>query len=273
MPSGPISIEIVETIHLRSIPATADDQTIDLRDRRRATSPSQKAETVERQAGDAGEILLYPVKPVRPYLSARIAVRTLDLTVSILALLVLWPLMAAIAIAVKIESTGPVFYGSPRLGHKTATFTAWKFRSMRPDADVQLQALLASSPAAKDEYLRYHKLKNDPRLTGIGKIIRRTSLDELPQLINILMGEMSVVGPRPNLIDEADLFGQALPVVLQVRPGLTGLWQVSGRNRLPVQERVVLDLDYARNRTLGGDLAICGRTFLQLWRPGKHGAY
>lgn len=273
MPSRPISTEIVEATHLRSIPATADDQTIDLRDRASRSDPPREKEPVERRNSDAAEVLLYPVKAVRPYLSARIAVRTLDLTVSILALLVLWPLMAAIAIAVKIESTGPVFYGSPRLGHKTATFTAWKFRSMRPDADAHLQAVLESNPAAKREYLQYHKLKDDPRLTGIGKLIRRTSLDELPQLINILMGEMSVVGPRPNLIDEADLFGQALPVVLQVRPGLTGLWQVSGRNRLPVQERVILDLDYARNRTLGGDLAICGRTFIQLWRPSKHGAY
>jgi lipopolysaccharide/colanic/teichoic acid biosynthesis glycosyltransferase len=159
--------------------------------------------------------------------------------------------MAALALAVKLDSPGPVFFGSPRLGNTKSTFTAWKFRSMHQDADQQLRALLTSDPAARREYQRFHKLKDDPRLTRVGSFIR----------------------PRPNLVSEGELFGPALPVVLQVRPGLTGLWQVSGRNRLSVQERVALDLEYAKNRTLGGDLVICGRTFLQLWQPSKHGAY
>ncbi len=269
MPTHPYPVD-VDAVEAR--PADGLDVSIDLRDNAGRSRPSRprQAQTNRHAAQTRPEP--QPVG-VRPYLSARIAVRTLDLGVAVIGLLVLWPLLAALAIAVKLDSTGPALYGSPRLGHAKATFTAWKFRSMHQDADKQLRALLTANPAARMEYRQFHKLKDDPRLTRVGKFIRRTSLDELPQLINILMGEMSVVGPRPNLIAEGELFGDALPVVLQVRPGLTGLWQVSGRNRLSVEARVALDLEYARNRTLGGDLKICGRTFLQLWQPGKHGAY
>lgn len=257
----------------RAIPPGEFNGSIDLRD---SSRPSQRRPAEHPPAPDRPATKSTPPTPiaaVRPYLSARIAVRTVDLGIAAFGLLVLWPLMAVLALAVKLDSPGPALYGSPRLGHNKGTFTAWKFRSMHQDADRQLQALLATDPAARREYRRFHKLKDDPRLTRVGRFIRRTSLDELPQLVNILMGEMSVVGPRPNLISEGELFGPALPVVLQVRPGLTGLWQVSGRNRLSVEERVALDLEYATNRTLGGDLLICGKTFVQLWQPGKHGAY
>lgn len=152
-------------------------------------------------------------------------------------------------------------------------FKAWKFRSMKPGADVELRHLMATDPAIRAEYTTYHKLRSDPRLTRVGELLRRTSLDELPQLLNILRGDMSVVGPRPNIDADARAFGSALAVVLQVKPGLTGLWQISGRNRLPIDQRVAIEVDYVRSRTLRGDLRICLVTFLQLWRPGKYGAY
>lgn len=208
-----------------------------------------------------------------PSRTTRAVVRAFDLTVAIVGLLLLAPLMAIVAIAVMIDSPGPIVYGSTRVGHNRPTFRAWKFRSMHTDAETDLNAILANNAAARQEYETYHKLHNDPRLTRVGSLIRQTSLDELPQLINILLGQMSVVGPRPKLPKDATAYGDTLPVVLSVKPGLTGLWQVSGRNLLPMSDRVVLDLDYVANRTLIGDIVICARTFIQLWRPGKHGAF
>ena len=208
-----------------------------------------------------------------PARATRISVRLFDLLLATAGLIVLAPLMLLVAIAVFVDSPGPVFYGSARLGRGGATFKAWKFRSMRPEADRELTDLLATDDEARREFVRYHKLRNDPRLTRVGAVIRQHSLDELPQLINILLGQMSVVGPRPKADVDAPAYGDALDAVLTVKPGLTGLWQVSGRNHVPMAERVVLDLRYVRERSLLGDVVICGRTFLQLWRPGKHGAY
>jgi lipopolysaccharide/colanic/teichoic acid biosynthesis glycosyltransferase len=208
-----------------------------------------------------------------PSLSARLVTRAFDVVVAAVALVVLAPLMAVIALAVMIESPGPILYGSLRIGHDKPLFRAWKFRSMHPQADRLLADLLAGDAAARQEYETFHKLKADPRLTPIGSFIRRTSLDELPQLFNILIGEMSVVGPRPKLPTERRTYGPALPAVLGVKPGLTGLWQISGRNELPVADRVALDLSYVQDRTLGGDLRICVITIGQLLRPGRHGAY
>jgi len=208
-----------------------------------------------------------------PSRASRAVVRLFDVTVAIIGLAALAPLMAIVAIAVMIDSPGPIVYGSTRVGHNRPTFRAWKFRSMHTDAETDLNVILANDAAARQEYETYHKLHNDPRLTRVGTVIRQTSLDELPQLVNILLGQMSVVGPRPKLPKDAAAYGDTLPAVLSVKPGLTGLWQVSGRNLLPMSDRVVLDLDYVANRTLVGDVLICARTFIQLWRPGKHGAF
>lgn len=208
-----------------------------------------------------------------PSRAQRVSVRAFDLVVAVVGLVVLAPLMLLVAIAVMIDSPGPILYGSARVGHGKPTFRAWKFRSMQPDADAALDDILAADATASREYETYHKLRDDPRLTRVGAVIRQTSLDELPQLFNILIGEMSVVGPRPKLPTDAETYGDALAAVLTVKPGLTGLWQVSGRNRLPVEQRVTLDLEYVATRSLLGDLRICARTFTQLWQPGKHGAY
>ena len=204
---------------------------------------------------------------------ARFWVRVFDLTVAVTAILVMAPVMLLVALLVKVSSPGPVLYGSPRLSSRKPVFKAWKFRSMYLDADLRLASLLENDPVAAEEYAIYRKLSHDPRITTVGRFIRSLSLDELPQLFNILVGEMSVVGPRPKLQNECGLYREALSTVLSVKPGLTGLWQVSGRNWLPVDERIALDLEYVRRRTLGGDVAICLKTFMQLWRPRKHGAW
>ncbi|MCP4227824.1 MAG: sugar transferase [Actinomycetia bacterium] len=207
-----------------------------------------------------------------PPVAARLLVRLFDLVVATVGLILLGPIMVLVAIVLKLTSPGPVLFRSERVGHRKASFGALKFRSMRVDADVALAELLASDPDAAAEYAHYHKLSSDPRVTKVGRFLRRSNLDELPQLFNILKGEMSVVGPRPKLMSEQHVYGSALPVVLQVKPGLTGLWQVSGRSKLSIQERVVLDVHYARHRTLVGDVLICLLTFVQMWRPTRHGA-
>ena len=144
---------------------------------------------------------------------------------------------------------------------------------MRPDADRVLASVLASSPAMQEEFERDFKLREDPRITPIGRFLRRSSLDELPQFINVLRGEMSVVGPRPIVDKEIDRYGPYMDEVLAVRPGLTGLWQVSGRNNLSYAKRVRLDVAYARGRSFLLDLAIVLRTFGVLLLPMDRGAY
>lgn len=257
---------MTDTIRLRLRPSAA---TATLRDT--VDLPLLVAEDeAERQHGSRDGIEL--VVP-RPGPVQRLTVRTFDVVVALIGLVVLAPLMLLVAVAVMLDSPGPILYGSERIGHAKPTFRAWKFRSMRPDADDVLGEILAGDDDAWTEYETYHKLRHDPRLTRVGSVIRQTSLDELPQLFNILIGQMSVVGPRPKLAKDAESYGDALAPVLAVRPGLTGLWQISGRSDLPMAERVALDLRYVTTRTLRGDLAICVRTFIQLWQPGRNGAY
>ncbi len=144
---------------------------------------------------------------------------------------------------------------------------------MELDADRRLQALLDSCPEMRAEFEKDHKLRCDPRITPIGQFLRLTSLDELPQLWNILRGEMSVVGPRPIVEQEIPRYGPAMEQVLSVRPGLTGLWQVSGRNNVSYQRRVLLDLTYVNRRSLGLDLRILWRTVSVVLFPANKGAY
>jgi len=178
-----------------------------------------------------------------------------------------------LALLVKISSPGPVFYVQKRVGRGYKHFGCIKFRTMRADADAVLTRVLAQSPALRQEFERDFKLRDDPRITPIGKFLRRTSLDELPQFFNVLCGEMSVVGPRPIVDKEIDRYEGYMDEVLSVRPGLTGLWQVSGRNNLSYSKRVRLDLAYARGRSLLLDLAIILRTFGVLLLPMDRGAY
>ena len=183
------------------------------------------------------------------------------------------PLLVLIALVVKFTSKGSIFYSQRRIGRGYKGFGCLKFRTMRKGADQILRDILERDPLLRDEYQRDFKLKNDPRITPIGRFLRRTSLDELPQLLNILKGQMSVVGPRPIVWDELERYGRQMDVVLSVRPGLTGLWQVSGRNNLPYETRVKLDLYYVRHRTFWLDLRIILRTIGVVLLPMDRGAY
>lgn len=186
----------------------------------------------------------------------------------------LWgPLLLLLAGLVRLTSRGPAFYGQERVGRGGATITCYKLRTMVADAEHRLADVLASDPELADEFARTFKLKDDPRVTKVGSFLRKTSLDELPQLVNVLKGEMSLVGPRPITEDEMRRYGHYMPIVLSARPGMTGLWQVSGRNDVSYSTRVALDVQYAFGQTLGGDLSIIARTFVRVLRPSRGGAY
>jgi Undecaprenyl-phosphate galactose phosphotransferase WbaP len=199
--------------------------------------------------------------------------RSGDVVFSLLVLVIGSPLFLLLAVLVKLSSRGSIFYSQRRIGRGYKGFGCLKFRTMRKDADRLLAAVLASDPALKAEFERDHKLRNDPRITPIGKLLRRSSLDELPQFINVLKGQMSVVGPRPIVWEELRRYGTAMDEVLAVRPGLTGLWQVSGRNNLSYGKRVRLDLHYVRHRSVWLDLRIILRTIGVVLLPMDRGAY
>ena len=179
-----------------------------------------------------------------------------DLTVAACALLVVLPLLVLVALLIHGSGPGGIFYGHPRVGRNGKSFRCLKFRTMHLDADQRLAVLLANEPALAAEWSRTRKLDRDPRVSGIGKLLRKTSLDELPQLINVLRGEMSLVGPRPVTREELSRYGTSARQYLQMTPGITGLWQVSGRNNLSYAERVRLDAAYARQWSLAADLRI-----------------
>jgi Undecaprenyl-phosphate galactose phosphotransferase WbaP len=186
--------------------------------------------------------------------------RTLDWSASAVALLVLAPVFALIAIAIKLTSKGPALYGHSRFGRNGQVFKAVKFRTMVKDADRVLADYLTLNPEHLYEWQHDHKLKNDPRITAVGKWLRRYSLDELPQLINVFLGQMSLVGPRPIVATEIPKYGRGYRLYTRVRPGITGLWQVSGRNNTTYDERVAFDEYYVNNWSIWLDLYILIRT-------------
>lgn len=174
------------------------------------------------------------------------AKRTLDIVGSLLLLLLFGPLMVLLWLVVGLDG-GPGIYRQRRLGAEGVPFDCLKFRSMRVDSDAALQRHLAENPAAAEEWRLNHKLKNDPRITPIGRFLRRSSLDELPQLLNVLRGEMSLVGPRPIVAAEVPRYARYYASYKSCRPGITGLWQVSGRCTTRYSRRVALDHRYCRN--------------------------
>ena len=191
----------------------------------------------------------------------RLAKRSFDLLASGLLILAFSPLVLVMAIMVRLKSKGPIFYAHERIGRGGRRFKAYKIRSMVPNAAAVLKDYLDSDPAAKAEWGRDQKLKNDPRvISGIGHFLRRTSLDEIPQLWNIFRGDMSLVGPRPIVDNEVEKYSRFFQLYLRVRPGLTGLWQVSGRNNTTYDARVQLDMYYVRNWSLWLDYFILLRT-------------
>lgn len=203
--------------------------------------------------------------------SAAFAKRGIDLTISLLVLMLLCPLFLLITLAVRLTSAGPIFYGHSRYGRDGNTFKALKFRTMVMNSDAILEEYLRKHPELREEWNRDHKLKNDPRVTFIGTWLRRYSLDELPQLWNVITGDMSLVGPRPIVAAEIPKYGLGYDLYTRVRPGITGLWQVSGRNNTTYDERVAFDEYYVRNWSIWLDSYILARTAKVVLTA--HGAY
>lgn len=181
--------------------------------------------------------------------------RGFDLILSLAAVAVIWPVLLVIAIAIVVEDRGPVLYRASRVGLHGKSIVVYKFRSMRLHADRLEDSL---SPEELEEYRKNFKLKNDPRITRVGAFLRKTSLDELPQLFNIIGGSLSLVGPRPVLQEETELYGKDRDLLLSVKPGLTGLWQSRGRSNVTYEDgaRQALELQYVRSRGLMLDIKI-----------------
>ena len=191
----------------------------------------------------------------------RLAVkRTIDILFCILLAPLILPLGLALALLIRLDSNGPALYSQVRLGRQGRPIQVYKFRTMVADADARLKECLNKDPALKEEWERDHKLKNDPRITRMGRFLRKTSLDELPQLLNVAFGDMSVVGPRPIVADEAEKYGAVFEEYCRVRPGITGLWQISGRNNTTYAERVALDRYYINNWSVWMDIWILAKT-------------
>lgn len=190
----------------------------------------------------------------------RVAKRIVDILLALAAALLLAPVLVGIAALVRLTSRGPVFFSQPRVGKDRRVFRAWKFRTMMRDADRLLEDYFERNPARRLEWRMNRKLRDDPRLTPVGHFLRRSSLDELPQLWNVFLGQMSLAGPRPIAADEMVRYGERIELYTKVLPGITGLWQVSGRNDTTYEERVRLDEYYVRNWSVWMDLWILGRT-------------
>jgi exopolysaccharide production protein ExoY len=186
--------------------------------------------------------------------------RSVDITLATGGLITLFPLFGLVACLVKLHDGGPVLYRHIRLGHGRRSFPCLKFRTMVPNADDVLADHLRRSRAAAEEWAATRKLKSDPRITPVGAALRKLSIDELPQLINVLRGEMSIVGPRPIVFDEIPLYGVDIDFYFCARPGLTGAWQVNGRSNESYEQRVSLDRGYVENWSLWGDLRIVAKT-------------
>jgi len=201
---------------------------------------------------------------------ARLTKRIFDTFVAVVLLLLLSPLLLGLALLIRRDG-GPAIFAHPRVGKNGRIFSCYKFRSMVVDAERQLEKLLQSHPEFNAQWQVERKLKNDPRVSNIGRLLRNTSLDELPQLINVILGQMSLVGPRPIVQPELELYGQDASYYLMVRPGMTGLWQVSGRNDIEYDKRVYLDTWYVKNWSIWYDIVILAKTFRVVL--GRHGAY
>jgi lipopolysaccharide/colanic/teichoic acid biosynthesis glycosyltransferase len=189
-----------------------------------------------------------------------LARRVLDVVIALAVLVLLAPLFIVVAAFVRAQDGGPALFAHERIGQGGRTFKCLKFRSMLTEADARLAAYLATNPAARAEWERDHKLRQDPRITRLGHFLRRSSIDELPQLFNVLRGEMSLVGPRPIVHAEVHRYGWRFRHYTAVKPGITGLWQVSGRNNTTYRRRVALDSAYGKTASLALYVGILLRT-------------
>lgn len=201
----------------------------------------------------------------------RVLKRGLDILLILVASPVLLVLMAVVSAVVMLSSPGPIFYSHRRIRKDGAFFSMWKFRTMCVNSAEVLEDYLSQHPEARVEWNKTHKLRHDPRITPIGSFLRRYSLDEFPQLWNVLSGHMSLVGPRPIVAAEVEKYADSFECYCRVRPGLTGLWQVSGRSELTYDERVVLDCEYVNRWSLRRDAKILFKTASAVWN--QDGAY
>lgn len=240
---------------------TADDLVI------RLSSGLYELLTTGVEVQEVGNVPLLSINKVRLTGADVLLKGILDKLVSITVLLLLWPFTLLIAIAIKWDSSGPVFHKRRVIGVGGKPFDALKFRTMYTDADERL----ARDPELRRQFEENHKLKDDPRVTKIGRFLRRTSLDELPQLVNVLYGQMSLVGPRMITEEERGRYGKWVMNLSTVKPGITGLWQVSGRSDVGYDERVMLDMHYIRNYSIWLDLYLLWRTIPAVFKG--HGAY
>lgn len=199
--------------------------------------------------------------------------RLFDVIFSLSVLILFFPLYLILATLIAISSPGPIFYVQERVGKNYKPFGCLKFRTMVDNADNLLSDLMTTSPHLRQEFEDNFKLKQDPRITVIGKFLRLTSLDEFPQFWNVLKGDMSVVGPRPLVPEELPKYGRYMDKVLTIQPGITGLWQVSGRNDIPYNQRVQIDVYYVNARNLWLDLWIVFKTIGVIIFPKNNGAY
>ena len=201
----------------------------------------------------------------------RVVKRGLDIALVIFCLPVLLLMIGTIALAIRLTSPGPIFFSHRRIRGHGRFFSMWKFRTMCVNSAEVLEDYLAANPDARAEWRKDHKLKHDPRVTRVGEFLRKTSLDELPQIWNVITGSMSLVGPRPIVAAEVEKYGEYFADYCLVKPGVTGLWQVSGRSRLSYPERVQLDRYYAHHWSLTADLRILLRTLSSV--VNQDGAY
>lgn len=211
-------------------------------------------------AKDMGGVLGLEVQQRLLLPGPRLAKFLIDLIATLVGGLFILPLIVIIAVLIRLDSPGPIFYSQLRIGQGGQHFKAWKFRTMVTNADQTLNDYLDAHPELRDAWEKHQKLKDDPRVTRIGRFLRRTSLDELPQLWNVLRGEMSLVGPRPIVDEEVPRYSNKFELYKKVIPGLTGLWQVSGRNNITYEERISLDAYYVRNWSVWLDVYILMRT-------------
>ena len=220
---------------------------------------------------DFGGVLGFEERHYELNVSEGRLIRIFDLFLILATLPILVPIFLCLILAIRIEMGGKVFYRQARIGKRGQVFKVLKFRTMVVNADEVLVKYLEENPKLLAEWNADHKLKNDPRITRIGKFLRKSSLDELPQLWNVLRGEMSLIGPRPIVAEEIEKYGDRFKYYAQVPPGISGLWQVSGRNDIGYEQRVSLDEYYVRNRSIWMNIHIIIRTAVVVIQ--RHGAY
>lgn len=253
-----------------------------LPDRRRVARPATEQRphrrlSRPRPAGPERVAAVVPTPLAAPALGGHLGYaalkRVIDVVGAVVGLVVGGPFMALIGLSIVVESGRPVLYRARRVGQSGRAVSVLKFRTMRPDSEAILAELLLD-PVIADEFNATYKLRDDPRITRLGRLLRRTSLDELPQLWNVLLGSMTLVGPRPIVEDELEKYRAVeggAEAYLAVKPGVTGLWQVNGRNDTTYEERVLLDLEYVRNRSIRKDVEIILKTPSAALKG--HGAY